>query len=302
MKKFLFIAALCALAAVPVWGDWVYEGEFEIDIPTGVAVAPNENIYVVEWVEEGRGGYIFNFTPTGSFLNYWTVSESDPGPIDVAPNANVYVGYGNGVVYYSGNGSYLGKWSDMGGVLGVALAPNGNVYASDWCRHKIQYFTATGSYLGEWGRQGSGDGEFDTPTGVAPALNGYVYVADWKNHRIQYFTLSGSFLGKWGSRGSGDSQFNNPCDVAVRPNGDVYVVDMNNHRVQYFTPTGSFLGKWGKYGQGNAEFYAPESLAFSNDGRRVYVADTGNNRVQYFRWSGNAVTPTSLGRVKSLFR
>jgi sugar lactone lactonase YvrE len=79
-------------------------------------------------------------------------------------------------------------------------------------------------------------------------------------------------------------------------------VDKNNDRVQYFTSSGSFLGKWGKEGSGDGEFDTPNCAAFSPDGRRVYVGDLWNDRVQYFRWTDSRVAPTSLGRVKTLFR
>ncbi len=43
-------------------------------------------------------------------------------------------------------------------------------------------------------------------------------------------------------------------------------------------------------------------VAVSSTGARVYVADSLNNRVQYFKDTEYAVTPTSLGRVKALFK
>jgi hypothetical protein len=37
-------------------------------------------------------------------------------------------------------------------------------------------------------------------------------------------------------------------------------------------------------------------------GARLYVGEGGNNRIQYFNRNKPAVAPTSLGRVKSLFK
>ena len=104
------------------------------------------------------------------------------------------------------------------------------------------------------------------------------------------------------ARGTADGQFHSPLGVAVRPGGNVYVVDILNNRVQYFTATGSFLAKLGSRGWENGEFVQPSYCAFSPDGQCLYVTDTMNYRVQYFRWSDPAVTPTSLGKVKALFR
>lgn len=336
MKKLAIstAAALTALAAVCAWGGWVYEGQWgktgygdgEFISPDGVDVAPNGWVYVADW----RGSYLGNeeidlvqyFTPTGSFLGKWKGRGQGAEPefvclrdVSVAPNSNVYiVEYGSGddliVEYYSPTGSYLGGWGRWGHGVGeflfpdsIAVAPGGNVYVADSDNHRVQYFTSGGFFIGKWGTRGSGDGEFLYTAGVGIAPNGNVYVVDYRNYRIQYFTASGGFLGKWGSRGSGEGQFVDPEDVAVAPDGSVYVSDTGNHRIQYFTATGSFLGVVGSYGSGNGEFDRPQDMAFSPAGDRLYVADGGDNdRIQYFRRSPAAVAPTSLGRVKALFR
>ncbi|NIT36806.1 MAG: hypothetical protein GTN49_09945 [candidate division Zixibacteria bacterium] len=109
------------------------------------------------------------------------------------------------------------------------------------------------------------------------------------------------YEGQWGSEGSGDGQFNQPEGLGVAPNRDVYIADSNNHRVQYFSASGSFRGKWGTYGTRNGQFNEPSGVGVADNGT-VYVTDMNNDRVQYFRWSDPRVAPTSLGRVKALFR
>jgi DNA-binding beta-propeller fold protein YncE len=131
--------------------------------------------------------------------------------------------------------------------------------------------------------------------GVAFGGNDRVYVADGSNDsRVQYFTATGSFLGKWG--------VGNPWGIDVAPNNDVYVTGIQNSRITYFTSSGSYLGQWGSPGSGNGEFKKPSYSAVSPNGRQVYVTDSGNHRVQYFNRNVPVVTPTSLGRVKALFK
>ncbi len=110
------------------------------------------------------------------------------------------------------------------------------------------------------------------------------------------------YAGKWGSPGSGNGQFSYPCGVAVASSGNVYVGDSFNHRIQYFTSTGSFLGAWGGGGTGNGQFNHPDYVAVTPNGAYVYVADNYNHRIQYFDQTNPTVEPTSLGRVKALFR
>jgi DNA-binding beta-propeller fold protein YncE len=82
----------------------------------------------------------------------------------------------------------------------------------------------------------------------------------------------------------------------------VFVANTYNHSVDYFTSTGSFLGRFGGVGEGPGQFVLDHGVAVSPSDTRVYVTDFLNARVQYFDESGTAVVPSSLGRVKALFR
>jgi DNA-binding beta-propeller fold protein YncE len=113
--------------------------------------------------------------------------------------------------------------------VGVAVAPDGTVYAADVGNNRIQAFDATGTFLSEWATEGSGAGGFVGPEGLAVVPDGRIYVADWDDNRIQVFE------GEWGSAGSGPGQFDGPSAVAVAPDGQtVYVADALNHRIQAF--------------------------------------------------------------------
>jgi tripartite motif-containing protein 71 len=313
----LTYAALAALMTAGPAFPYVFEGKWggsgRMDSPRDVAFAPSGNVYVADTYKHA----VKYYTATGTFLGAFKDPPRGlkyPIGIAVAPNGKVYVtDVNHRVVYFTSTGSYLGGWGKWGSgkgefdsPCGVAVAPNSNVYVVEagyelWtCR--VQYFTAAGSFLGMWGGPGQAPGKFLQPTGVCVAPNGNVYVADDANARVQYFTARGVFLGMWGRFGSGNGEFDAPAKVAVGPAGWVFVTDYWNDRVQYFTATETFRGKFGAKGSGNGLFDGPYGVAVSNTGARVYVCDSGNDRIQYFNRNKPAVAPSSLGRVKALFR
>ena len=141
--------------------------------------------------------------------------------------------------------------------------------------------TAANFYFA-FGSEGTGDGEFDSPTGIAVDSGGNIYVADTFNDRVQVFKPGGLFWFTFGSVGSGDGKFNDPYGIAVGSGGNIYVTDTVNDRVQVFDPSGVFLSAFGSSGTGDGEFSLPQGIAVGGGGN-IYVADTVNNRVQVFR-------------------
>ena len=124
----------------------------------------------------------------------------------------------------------------------MAVNSTGAVYVADTGNHRIQKFTSLGVYAATIGSQGTGDGQFDSPSGIAIDSNGFIYVSDTGNNRIQKFSPAGQFVTKWGTYGTGNSQFNGPRGLAFRSNGDIYVADTGNQRIQVFTPFSTASG------------------------------------------------------------
>ncbi|UFS71249.1 Ig-like domain-containing protein [Geomonas sp. RF6] len=274
----------------------------------------------------------------GDFLYLWGARyHFDEQPHMMARDAagNIYLvnhfGPNSGILVFDKTGTLLRKWSGYGSAdgmfqfpLGIAVAPNGNVYVPDAALNRVQIFDNMGNFLGKWGSAGSADGEFNSPQGVAVDSSGNVYVSDAGNGRIQVFDPWGRFLRKWGTPGSADGQLNYASGVAIDAAGNVYVADSGNNRVQVFDSTGRFLRKWGRFdslasialdGKGNVYVTAyasvqvfdsvgtplrrwgtwgsangqfggtPYSLVVGDNGD-VYVADSQNFRIEIFSNTG----------------
>jgi len=107
-----------------------------------------------------------------------------------------------------------------------AVAPNGDLYASDTTAHRIfrMRFCGTesfGEYLPGIGGEGSAPRKLRAPRGLA-IHDWKLYVADSGNDRIQIFDLGTlKLLAIW--RG-----FKSPADVAIDAKGNVWIADRGN--------------------------------------------------------------------------
>ena len=122
--------------------------------------------------------------------------------------------------------------------------------------HCVSVFSPNGVKLRSFGTQGSGHGQFDSPSGVTVDGEGNILVADTLNHRIQNVhsrrTIPNSCRGR---KGSGPLQFGCPTDIAFNTiNNKVYVVDNRNNRIQVLNSDLTFSSTFGKQGSGKGQF------------------------------------------------
>ena len=99
------------------------------------------------------------------------------------------------------------------------------MYVVEQENHRVQRFSPTGGSCSRWGGEGSGNGQFLSPSAIDVGPDGTVYVADDERDDVQVFSPTGQYLERFGSHGSGNGQFEIPTGIAVSDAGAVYVAD-----------------------------------------------------------------------------
>lgn len=133
---------------------------------------------------------------------------------------------------FTREGVKLRSWGSPGhgsaafaGLSGVAIGPDGDVFASD--AGYVQRFGRDGTFKARWGGWGDDEGELRIGAGIAVAPDGTVYVADRWNRRVQAFTSAGQFLRVVG----GDLRFGDPRGLAFAADGSLLVADAAREKV-----------------------------------------------------------------------
>jgi tripartite motif-containing protein 71 len=193
--------------------------------------------YVGAWGSAGSGD--------GQFTN--------PRCLAVDASGNVYVADDTRVQCFDANGNFVSKsTADMGEWKPEFMAVddgNSRIYVTDSVGSNVHQFGTDLALQTSWGSDGTGDGQFKTPTGVTVDTSGNVYVVDSGNARVQKFNSSHTFVIKWGTAGSSDGQFgflsgsyayNGPQGITIDALSTwIAVADCLNNRVQFFDQTGT---------------------------------------------------------------
>ena len=180
-----------------------------------------------------------------------------------------------------------------GSVWGMAVSPNGTIFASDYSNHQIHVFDAQRNHVRTFGGQGTGPGQLNNPSGLATSADGLLFVANYNNSCVDIFREDGTFV-----RRIGQGQLNGPMDVTVHANGQVYVADTGNRRVTVLTQDGQLVCTFGSRGSGAGQFQNPYGIAVSPD-ELVYVSDSGNSRVQVFTVDGMYIREFRQGQLSN---
>lgn len=258
----------------------------------GIAVGKDGRVYVSTDSERG----ICVFSPSGAFEKSMALdckgthalTMREEGGTDVLYGAHLA---GNRIVKLDLDGKLLlqipndktgivaGGW---GGLTGVAVAPDGTIFAAmGYGSNLIHQFDADGRLLKTIGGPGKGDGQFQTCHGIAvdsrfdpPRL----LVADRENRRLVHLAMDGSFIGV------ASTFLRRPCAISIR--GDLAAVAELEGRVTLIDKNGTpvaFLGdnpkkgEWANFGVApeawkEGIFTAPHGVAWDADGN-LYVQD-----------------------------
>lgn len=156
---------------------------------------------------------------------------------------------------------------------------NGEYKGSRWGIEGVPTFSFS------FGSEGSGNGQFGSPSYDAVGPDGSVWVVDKANSRVEKFNSKGEFLLSFGSSGTGNGQFRSIGGIAVTSKGAVWVVDGKNARVQKFNSEGAYQTQFGSLGSGNGQLSGPTGIAIDKNGN-LWVVDRANHRVEEFSSNG----------------
>ncbi len=307
---FMGVASAAYAATDPPFAFQLGTGTFgsgadQLGNPSGVAVDPNNVIYVADTYNHR----IKKYTPTGSLLATWGTLGSGTGvqmnfPMGVAVDgtSTVYVadGANHRIKKFSSSGELLGTWggptsSAVEGLFNypsdVAVDSAGNVYVTEIWNNRVQKFTRNGVFVQAFYG-------LNYATGLTVDADGNIYVAAKGNNRIVKLSPSGTELLALASYGSEPGQLKAPWDVAVDTAGNMYVTEEENNRVQKFDATGAFKGSWGTTtaAGGVEDFFQPGGIVVDSAGD-LFIADTFNNRVKVYAFAPTVIgfTPKSGG-------
>ncbi|MFC2016062.1 NHL repeat-containing protein, partial [Chloroflexota bacterium] len=261
-----YLEANVDLGSESVWGGEVGTGPGQFNHPRGIAVGPEDQVFVVD----SDNHRVQVFDGDGTFLREWgSRCQLDSGQGCADTDGDGPMGFGDG--------QFQEPW-------GIAVDHEGRVYVADTWNHRIQAFDSDGTYLTQWGSYGQTSTEmsmFYGPRDVAVDAGGRVFVTDTGNKRVVVFDREGAPLYQWGGGGVSPGFFEEPVGIDVDADGSIYVVDTWNQRVQVFDSDYVFLREWpldAWYGESvvNKPFIAVDGRA------QVYITDPEGYRVAVF--------------------
>jgi sugar lactone lactonase YvrE len=293
----------------------------ELNSPTGVAVAPNGIIYVLDTSNNRVREIMPNKVISTIGGVGGTIPSNSPAGIATDPSSDVFVADGSHVIFkdsvagaitvFAGNGAVSYALGDSGPATsaqlvqpeGLAVDTSNNVYVADVGEARIRRFLQGGNISSPAGATAI------APAGVAVDSLLNIYIADAKGNvvfKVSSAGVSTTIAGIAGVAGAGgdnglatSAQLNQPSGVAVDSSGNVYIADTGNNKIRKITVVTGVIttiagnGSAGFQGDGsvsiNSELNQPSGVAVDSTGD-VFIADTGNNRIREIAASSGIIT------------
>jgi sugar lactone lactonase YvrE len=230
--------------------------------PHGLYVDKDGNVWATDFqLKNGKGYTVKKFSPDGRVLmtlgKEGVAGNNDsqdllnaPSNVLIAPNGDIFVGDGHGVINNQPTNARIVK------------------------------FNKDGKFIKAWGHSGTAPGEFETPHMLAMDSLGRLFVADRGNNRIQIFDQDGRYLTEW-------KQFGRPSGVYIDKNDNLYVSDSQSDAK---TNPGFGQGiRIGSAKDGRVTGYIPETKELgalegvaADDAGNIYGGYTGTRNLR--RW------------------
>ena len=209
-----------------------------LENPNGIAVSWIGNIFVSSY--STNIVHVFNAQREyiGAIGQYGEENEAVAGPRGLAINekGEVLITNNKGVDVVSEYGVFIKRFGNetLSNPYDITIhQPSGDIYVADYSNHRIAVFSKEGDFQKSIGCQGSGNGQFKSPTGVAISADELLYVSEYGNNRIQVLRLDGNFV-----RIFGNGHLSNPYHLLLHQDGSVLVCDYYNNKIQVFNATG----------------------------------------------------------------
>jgi DNA-binding beta-propeller fold protein YncE len=192
------------------------------------------------------------------------------------------------VFIYDAELNLIGKIERIHKPLGVAVAPDGNIYVGSDADDNVQVYDQSGAKI-----RTIGAGTIKMPNDLALDRDGRLYVADSLNDKVWIYNSDGSAAGSAGVVGNNPGRLDFPVAITIAYRteggaevGELYVADQKHASIQVFDLQGNFLRAYGgKVTRGmmswnwQGRFARIQSLAVDAQGR-VHAADCYMNKVQ----------------------
>jgi DNA-binding beta-propeller fold protein YncE len=242
-------------------GDFVSAGSGGLDSPRGLAIGPDDNLYVAS----GNTNAVLRYDgATGAFIDAFATGLTGPFGLVFGPDGNLYVAdFGTAeVLRFNGTtGAFIDTFVSAGsGGLSMArdllFGPDGNLYVSSpGSVQVLRYDGTTGAFIDVFASNVDARGLVFGP-------DGNLYVASFIDNAVLRFNgTTGAFIDIFVIGGSGG--LNGPVGVSFGPDGNLYVASFNSDEVKrYDGTTGAFIDTFVTAGSGGLD--APRLMLFTN--------------------------------------